>query len=287
MAPPMIHQFSSLKCMAQLWLRPCLVALSMVVGVAAAQNEAPRVEDVLKVAGTYVGVYEKTLAFVAEEEYTQQVALDHRTLHSDILFIRDELFGWLEFRDVARRDGIPVRDREERLLALFTKPNPDRVKQAQRVVAEGARFNLNPPGKRVNRTINLPLTAVRFLRTADQYRSSFRIAGFNPRTRVVALEFTERHQPRLIETTDDAAATGRFDIETATGRVISSRLTLQTGETVAVIRVQFGADAHLGVDLPQTMYEEYRGAFVGLVTGMARYSRYRQFQVETEERIKQ
>jgi hypothetical protein len=31
---------------------------------------------------------------------------------------------------------------------------------------------------------------------------------------------------------------------------------------------------------------EYRGAFYGLVTGAAKYSRYREFRVETSESIK-
>ena len=60
-----------------------------------------------------------------------------RTLRSDILFMQDDRFGWVEFRDVAERDGFPVRDREERLLALFSKPNADRLKQAQRTSKRG------------------------------------------------------------------------------------------------------------------------------------------------------
>ena len=89
--------------------------------------------------------------------------------------MQDDLFGWVELRDVAASDGVPVRDREARLEALFTKPNSDRLKQAQGIVAEGARFNLDPAEIRLNRTINLPLTALRFLRAADQHRSSFRV----------------------------------------------------------------------------------------------------------------
>ena len=50
---------------------------------------------------------------------------------------------------------------------------------------------LNPPDVRLNRTINLPLTAVRFLRTVDQYRSHFNIPPQNRSTGVVSLEFTE------------------------------------------------------------------------------------------------
>ena len=130
----------------------------------AGQTQAPAVEDVLRAAAEYVKGYEG-MALVAQEEYTQLAALVRRNLQSDILFMKDDSFGWVEFRDVGLVNGAPVRDRQDRLLTLFTKPNPDRLAQAQRIVAEGARFNLNPPDIRLNRTINLPLTAVRFLRT--------------------------------------------------------------------------------------------------------------------------
>jgi hypothetical protein len=156
---------------------PMTVTVAPFRDTATAQTDVPRLEDLLQVAGAYVAGYEQNLTLVAEEDYSQQVTQKRRTLHSDILITSDHTFGWLEFRDVAVRDGSPMRDHQERLLALFTKPNPDRLTQAQRIVAEGARFNLSPPGVRLNRTINMPLTAARFLRPADQYRSSFRIAG--------------------------------------------------------------------------------------------------------------
>ena len=144
-----------------------------------------------------------------------------------------------------------MRDRQDRLLTLFTKPNPDRVAQAQRIVAEGARFNLNPADIRLNRTINLPLTAVRFLRTVDQYRSHFNIPPQNRSTDVVSLEFTEEHRPRLITTPDQAAATGRFDIELATGRVLSSTLNLRSRSANATIEVKFGPHPQIGMYLPR------------------------------------
>ena len=130
------------------------------------------------------------------------------------------------------------------------------------------------------------MTAARFLRTADQYRSSFRIADWNRQTDVVSLEFIERHQPRLVRTDDNAPASGRFEIDRTTGRVTSSMLTQRSGKTVATITVRFAADANVGMWVPLTMDEEYRGAFYGLVTGAAKYSRYREFRVETSESIK-
>jgi hypothetical protein len=269
-----------------LWCCSFVVPL-IAAEVVAAQPDTPGLAELLQIAGAYVAGYEQNLALVAEEDYSQQVTLTRRTLHSDILITSDQAVGWVEFRDVASRDGVPVRDRSERLLALFTNPHPDRLTQAQRIVAEGARFNLHPPGVRLNRTINFPLTAARFLRPADQYRSSFRIAGQHPKRGVVTVEFAERHRPRLIGTGDQAAANGRFEIDIATGHLQSSTLMLETGGTLATIVVRFGADANVGMWVPLAMNEEYRGRFNGLVTGVATYSRYRQFRVETSEDIRQ
>ena len=198
----------------------CIVVASLTGVVVWAQGDQPSLAEVLKAAGEYVATFERTASLVAQEDYYQLVENNRRTLRSDMLFIPDEAFGWVEFRDVAASDGLPVRDREERLLTLFTKPNPDRLKQAQRIAAEGARFNLNPRGTRLNRTINLPLTAIRFLRPASQHRSTFRITRWNRESSIVSLQFTEQYRPRLINTSDQAAANGRFEIERATGRVM-------------------------------------------------------------------
>lgn len=264
----------------------CSLVLPVVATMASAQSDEPSLAEVLHVAGAYVAGFERPEALLAEEEYFQQVTHGRRTLRSDILFIKDKAFGWVEFRDVIARDGIPVRDRQERLLALFTNPNPDRLKQAQRIVAEGARFNLDPPGARLDRTINLPLTAMRFLRAPTQYRSTFRMARWNRQTGIASVEFTEQLRPRLISTADQTAATGRFEIDRITGRVTSSNLVVQSGTTQARITVRFAPDAGIDLWLPSTMDEEYRGPFNGFVTGTAKYSKYRQFRVETSEIMK-
>jgi len=264
----------------------CPLVLSLTVAASSAQTAPPDVATLLRTAGAYVAGYERALTLVAEEDYTQQVFTDRRTLHSDMLFMQDEQFGWVEFRDVAASNGTPVRDRQQRLLALFTKPKPDRLAQAQRIVAEGARLNIDPPGVHLNRTINLPLTALRFLRTTAQYRSHFNIPPQNRSNGVIALEFTEEHLPRLISTPDQAAATGRFEIEPASGRVLSSSLTLRSRVANATIAVRFAADASVGMWVPLSMEEQYRGSFNGLVTGLAKYSNYRQFKVETSTEIR-
>ena len=106
-----------------------LLAAALLIAVPSAQSGRPGLEDVLSAAGEYVKGYEG-MALVAQEEYTQLAALVRRNLQSDILFMKDDSFGWVEFRDVGLVNGAPVRDRQGRLLTLFTKPNPDRLAQA-------------------------------------------------------------------------------------------------------------------------------------------------------------
>jgi len=263
----------------------CAIAV-LATALPSAQGQEIQVGEILRAAASYVAEYERALAIVGQEEYIQQASSQgRRILRSDILFMQDEAFGWVEFRDVAERDGSPVRDREERLLALFSKPNADRLKQAQRIVAEGARFNINPGNFRLNRTINLPLTALRFLRSADQYRSAFKVGQWNRRTNLVSIDFEEQHQPRLIGTSDHRAASGRFEIDRGSGRVTASKLTLPSGATVATIVVKFAYDANVRMWLPLSMEEQYFGPFSGSITGLAKYSGYRQFRVETSTEI--
>jgi hypothetical protein len=264
-------------------------AVLVLVNTAAARQEPLAVEEVLRAAGTYLLQYEKDAsAVVAEEDYTQRVEqLGSRRLRSDILVILDPQAGWISFRDVFEVDGKPVRDRDERLQQLFFRPSADAIAQARRIVEEGSRFNLNPRAGGVRRTINQPFIALKFLRAADQPRSVFSIE--QDRTSGadgdITVTFTEKARPRLINSPDGAAATGRFRIHQATGRITGSELRIRTQATRATIRVTFAEHARLKLWLPAKMEEEYRSAQPD-IDGLATYSNFRQFKVETETTIK-
>jgi VWFA-related protein len=134
--------------------------------------------SVLRTAASYLQQYEHDVsALVAEEDYVQRLPNDRqsRRLRSDMLIILDQVAGWVGFRDVFEVDGKPVHDRDERLAKLFLKPNANSFAQARRIVEESSRFNLNPAIGGVNRTINQPLLALKFLRAANQARSTFAI----------------------------------------------------------------------------------------------------------------
>ena len=248
------------------------IVLALGPMLAGQTGELP-VETVLSRAADYLDRYERAIEGVtAVEVYTQVVGRSRkRVLQSDVLFIPDDQFGWIEFRDVARVDGALVGDRERRVENLFVKPTPDRLAQAQRIVAEGARFNLNPVDQGLNRTLNLPLTALRYLRGAAQQRSSFRLVPGPAETTHVVLEFTERSRPRLITTDDHRPARGRFELDASSGRVMASELRIQTRSVVAVFQVIYSEEPRLGLWLPRSMSESYSG-LAQRVSGSAEYS---------------
>jgi hypothetical protein len=289
--------FNRTNCQARV-LTTLLLAGSVCVEASARQTPGPAsLQTVLQRAGEYVITYERGLStIVADEEYMQtsseladsMARAKTRRLRSDVLTVRGEAGQWIGFRDVYEVDGQPVRDRNDRLARLFLEPHADALTLADRIATESARFNLNPG---LSRTINLPLLALQFLRPLNQPRSEFKTAG----TKVIAgkttivVTFQERATPRLIQTNDNAAATGRFWIEPESGRVLETELFISTSRrpyaVTALIHVAYGEDQRLNFWVPLSMTERYRGS-PGLIEGRAVYSKFRKFGVTTDEIVK-
>ena len=245
--------------------------------------QAPNLESALRASAKYLEQYEhEVTAVIAQEDYVQRVLTEARTrrLRSDILIIAQEHAGWVELRDTFEVDERRVRDRDERIEKLFMKPNPDALQQARRIAAEGARFNISPSTFPLNRTLNVPLTALRFLRGPNQHRSKFHLDRVEP-TRVV-LSFKEQTRPRLIATDDGAAAIGSFTIDPSSGRVLESEFQLVTRRVGAKFVVVYAEQPALKLWLPASMTESYMfGGARASMDGRATYSRFRVFRVET------
>ncbi len=266
-------------------MRVRVLAAAALVGFAAfpQQAQTPDLESALGAAAKYLALYEREVtAVIAQEDYVQRVLNEARVrrLRSDILIIAQEDAGWVELRDTFEVDERPVRDRDERIAKLFMKPNPDALQQARRIAGEGARFNISPSAFPLNRTLNVPLTALRFLRGPNQHRSTFQLDRVEP-SRIV-LKFTERTHPRLIATDDGAAAIGSFTIEPLSGRVLESEFQLVTRRVAARFSVVYAEQPALKLWLPASMTESYRfGGTSVLMDGRATYSKFRMFRVET------
>ena len=245
---------------------------------------------------TYIG---DVAGIVIEEKYLQRAegrVVNARELESDLAVIGDSTFGWIEFRDVFAVNGEAVRDRQDRVIELFATPREDALEQAQRIVQEGARYNLNPVGVQFGRTINLPMAALMYLRTTNQPRSEFRRVGTDSLhgRPVLIVAFEEKQMPRLIGSTDNAPARGQFWIDRETGQVLRSSLAIDsrrgTTTILARIEVDYQHVAALDLWLPRSMEESYvfhdgLGNPLASITGRALYSNYRKFRVEVGEEV--
>lgn len=259
--------------------------------VAALPAQDASLEVLLARMGAYVAAFERDMAAVVSEEIYEQavapqglLAAGLRNLKSEVLMARTAETGWVTFRDVIEVDGRAVTDRADRLVQLFVKPTGDSREQVARIIEASAKYNLGW----VRRSINYPTMVLEFARTGEQGRSQFRRGGATKVGGIEAREvrFTERAMPRLIKTPDDAAASGTFWVEEATGRILRTELRVTTGSTTSIIGVSYGHQPKLDLWLPVLMTERYSTPRQPTISGRAIYTNFRRFDVQVATIIK-
>src|SRR6185436_13041346 len=162
-----------------------VVAALSTLSVSAQRN---RTDELLAREAAYLREFVTRFSgVVAEERYVQdsrtvprartkgtvvrsQLFTRHVELMSDFLLVKLKESGeWHVFRDVFQVNGEPVRDRDERLTALFLNPTSSLIEEATAIALEGARYNLGG----AERTINNPLLVLAFLQSVYQSRFRF------------------------------------------------------------------------------------------------------------------
>jgi len=291
------------------------VCATYVIGSAAALAEQPTLAVVLARAAAYVADFHRQLSsIVAEERYVQDwksvssgrqrevTPLDHRVLLSDLLLVKPEGFtAWMEFRDVFEVDGVPVRERDERLVKLFLEPSPSTDQQIRHILAESARYNIGD----IQRNVNTPIFPLLFLEGANHYRFRYRHAAdgmpaiaanqpavadgaFRVSTEMWVIGYEEKESHTMIRTDGDRdlPSKGRFWIDPANGQVRMSELMVENRGLRATIDVSYQSEPLLGLLVPIEMRERYEGKRRGtIVEGRATYGRFRQFRVKVDEKI--
>jgi VWFA-related protein len=274
----------------------------------------PEAEAAVGRARRYASAYEAELSgLVAEERYVQRSyrhekavttapvpigraprpgevreswewVLDaQREMKSDYLLVKAPGGSrWLPFRDVFEVDGKKVREREERLQQLFLKAPETAVDRAAEIMADAARYNIGF----VQRNVNLPTLALRFLDPAYEARASFRKQGeaIVAGTRTWEMAFSERGSPTLVQGPDgDAPADGAFWIDPERGRVVRSRITHRVMGATIEVTVTYRPDERTpGTWVPADMREVYEGGGRRLECA-ATYSKIRRFQVSVDD----
>lgn len=273
------------------------VAAALVValaGVTVRGQESLR--DVVERAAAYVADYKQKLAMVvAQERYQQEVRYPAppmsrsrditatTVLLSDFLLVRDAAGAWVPFRDVFERDGVAVRDREDRLSALFIQNAGTALDQAARIAEESARYNVG----NINRNVNVPTLALEFLTDAHRDRFDFEFEKGLSSGGVRVVRYQERSGPTYIKTTNnrDLPVSGRYWIHEATGRVERSEVRAADAALDAHITVTYRAD-EAGFWVPDRMEEVYaQKNDRSEIRGTAVDPRYRRFQVTTSDEL--
>jgi hypothetical protein len=277
------------------------LALAVAVSARGQSPELPLLDDVLDKVTDYVTDYTRGfVGVVAEETYRQEVRLrsagndlrgfplegqrQTRTLKSDVLLVRAPAGDrWLQFRDVFEVDAKPVRDRDERLAKLFLTPSPSAQQQVEDIKAASARYNIGS----VNRTINLPMLSLSVLDAANRPWFTFVIDKKKDAT--LELGYREERSYTMIRGRDERGtpASGKFVVERATGRILSSERHADTETLKAQIDVVYDAEpAMSGMLVPREMREKYESKDGSTITGRATYAKFRRYQVKVDETLK-
>ncbi|HYM24325.1 MAG TPA: formylglycine-generating enzyme family protein [Vicinamibacterales bacterium] len=218
----------------------------------------------------------------------------HRDLRSDFLLVKSpESENLIPFRDVIEVDGVPVRDRQERLAKLFglrgdgapgviTK---DALTQAEAIRDEGVRYNLGS----MRSTIGNPVLALGVMQASYQQRFKFSL-GKEDRTVGPGIWWVDYHEvssPAMIkgEAGVDLFAHGRIWIEVATGRVLKTELHVEQPAVRAVVTTTFRFDDRFTIAVPQEMREQYTLGTGNAVRTIASYGRFRRFDVKADEEV--
>jgi len=243
--------------------------LSLVpVTVRAQKTPTPTVEDVLKLAGEYLGKYSAQVSgFEAEELYVQRevsggTLTSTRQIKSDF-YLFGEGGHVMNFRDVFDVVGSQVRPHEHRLVKLFETPTAATLQEAQQLEDAGMQhFN------RELQSIPKSTGALEYITKSNQDRSTFKVESVKKMgdAQVAILKFNETGTPRILETPDHTPATGRFTVDLATGVIrqteflLTAKMSGGAGVDMRVV-VVYSLDPKIGVWLPASTDEHYNFSF--------------------------
>ncbi len=205
-------------------------------------------------------------------------AIATQTIKSDFLLVQlgGDGEGWMPFRDAYEVKGRKLRERDGRLLRLFTSNDKERFEKAAELSTTSQKFNIG----NVARTINIPTLAMMFLHPRVNERFEFTdggeesIAGRILRKAI----YKEVARPTLIKTTRgrDLALTGFLWIDPLTGTVVKSELNAADPVVRCQVIVTFRREDALDLWVPERM-EEYYKAYSGLddILAIATYTNVR------------
>jgi hypothetical protein len=274
-------------------LAAVVCALLTIDAAAITQQPAGRLEDRLR---DYIARFEQeAAALVAEERYVQRLDLHGQTspeaartreLRSDYVLVKPaDTEPWLGYRDIFEVDGVPVRERDARVVHILSTTAPDSLARAAAFAREGSRFNLGP-----ERTINTPTLPMQLLARANARRFRLRAPRGWQRQERAILTFSESSRPTIVRTPEGFSvdSRGTMTVRVSDGAILAADLRfhfqgVRRNDPEAVLRVEYGDVPGVAVPVPLRMTEELPMP-TGRASGVATYANYRRFQ--TSARIR-
>jgi hypothetical protein len=267
---------------------------------------------VLSSAMRYTMNYEQRFALLAaDEHYVQELlrppnpgdnlsrtnpgggmraggSMNLQTIKSDYLLVQlgGDGEGFMPFRDSYEVKGRKLRERDDRLLKLFTSSDKGRFEKAAAMNSSSAKHNLG----NVVRTINIPMLAMMFLHPRVNERFEFTDGGeetIGGRILRKAV-YKEVARPTLIKTSRgrDLAMTGFIWIDPFSGTVVKTELNAADPIVRTQVIVTFRRDDGLDMWVPEKMEEYYKAySAVDDIFATATYSNVRKIlKSELEEK---
>ena len=270
------------------WIRPA-AALALSLGAPASHAQVGNqpgsgFTTVLSSAMRYTMNYEQRFALLAaDEHYVQELqrppnpgsnlsranpgggmqapgAISQQVIKSDFLLVQlgGDGEGFMPFRDAYEVKGRKLRDRDDRLLKLFTRNDKGRFEKAAALTSDSAKHNLG----NVARTINIPLLAMMFLHPRVNERFEFTDGGEETMAGRVLRKavYKEVARPTLIRTSRgrDLAMTGIIWIDPFSGTVVKTELNAADPIVRTQVTVTFRKDEALDLWVPEKMDEYYK-----------------------------
>ncbi len=211
---------------------------------------------------------------------------DQLLLEANLFLLRADATGeFVLFRDVYKAPGRDVTDHTERLQKLLTAGTAASITQARRLSEASARYNVG----NVNRTVNIPTMAFRYLEAAQIGGVQFCHAGTDTVDGLptVMVDFEEVGTPTLVRGTAyrDVPGRGRYWIHADSGAVVRARVEFDTYDLSGRMEITLELHPELAAWVPKEMTEVWR-ALGQRTTGLAQYDRYQRLDVSTTEAIK-
>jgi len=281
-------------------MAPAALAVVLALGGPIGPQPEPALADLLKRGGEYVAGYPARVSgVVLEEQYRLTElqggrALPPKRIASDLTFVNGNNETRM-VRDVFAVDTAPTRERTPRVSTVLSTLTPESWQKAQEFWRESAYHFVS----NVVMWGSEPTLAFQLLTAANQPKLVCRLDGRKKLNDIAVMgvrfqEPTERDKVYLLGTPGNAAASGRFWIDPATGDIHAIDLWLESPTESASIAVQFAPDPTLKLILPKELSGTFEQRELGAgprgsgsdrnlsrrVEGTARYSNPRHFPIK-------